>query len=103
MNGLRAKHAVNRGQGFEFTFDGEPVPAYAGETIATALVAAEKMTLNTSEKRLHPRGVFCGIGLCYGCLVTVDGTPNVRACQTDASPGIVVESQQGNGRLWKKS
>lgn len=99
MSGLRVKNAVNRGQVFEFTFDGEPVQAYPGETIATALFAGNRTILNTSEKRAHPRGVFCGIGLCYGCLVIVDGVPNVRACQTDAIPGMKVESQQGNGRL----
>jgi sarcosine oxidase subunit alpha len=99
VNGLRIKDAVSRGKRFEFTFDGEPVQAYAGETIATALVAANKLILNTSEKQSHPRGVFCGIGLCFGCLVTVNGTPNVRACQTDAGPRMVVESQHGNGKL----
>lgn len=99
VNDLRAKNAVSRGQRFEFTFDGQPVRAYSGETIAAALFAANKIILNTSEKHSHPRGVFCGIGICYNCLVTVNGLPNVRACQTDAIPGIVVESQHGNGRL----
>lgn len=99
VNGLRINDAVSRGETFEFTFDGETVQAYAGETIATALVAANKMCFNTSLKHSHPRGVFCAIGLCYGCIVTVNGMPNVRACQTDVSPGMIVESQHGNGNL----
>ena len=99
VSGLRVNDAVNRGEKFEFTFDGESIQAYAGETIATALVAADKMIFNTSQKHSHPCGVFCGIGLCYGCVVIVNGMPNVRACQADASPGMVVESQHGNGSL----
>lgn len=99
VSGLRVKNAVNRGQAFKFTFNGDPVQAYPGETIATALFADNKTILNSSEKRADPRGLFCGIGLCYGCLVTVDGKPNVRACQTDVTSGMTVESQQGNGKL----
>lgn len=99
MNGLRISTRVARSEAFEFIFDGQPIHAHAGETIAAALLVAGRMNLNTSQKHSHPRGIFCGIGLCYGCLVTVDGVPNIRACQTDANPGMVVESQHGNGKL----
>jgi predicted molibdopterin-dependent oxidoreductase YjgC len=99
VNSLRINDTVSRSQSFTFTFDGETIQAYAGETIATALLAANKMSFNTSPKHSHLRGVFCGIGLCYSCLVTVNGMPNVRACQTDACSGMIVESQHGNGKL----
>jgi D-hydroxyproline dehydrogenase subunit gamma len=99
VGGLRVSEGVARNEAFEFRFDGQHIQAHAGETIATALLAAGNMILNRSQKHSHPRGVFCGIGLCYGCLVTVNGMPNIRACQTDASPGMVVESQHGNGKL----
>ena len=39
-----------------------------------------------------PRGLFCGIGNCYECLVTVDGVPNVRACVTPVAAGMVIET-----------
>jgi predicted molibdopterin-dependent oxidoreductase YjgC len=96
---LRINGNTRCGQPFSFLFDGEHVKAYAGETIASALTAAGKIILNTSGKIGQPRGVFCCIGICYGCLVTVDGAPNIRACQTEAREGMVVETQSGNGTL----
>jgi hypothetical protein len=41
--------------------------------------------------------VFCGIGVCFDCLVTVNGQPSVRACLAEARPGDRVETQQGTG------
>jgi NADH dehydrogenase/NADH:ubiquinone oxidoreductase subunit G len=76
---------------FEIHVDGEPVLAHAGESVAAALLAAGRLGLSAPADPLRPRGVFCGIGACYGCLVTVDGTPNVRACATPARPGQRVE------------
>jgi predicted molibdopterin-dependent oxidoreductase YjgC len=71
--------------------DGDPLSAYMGETIAGALLAAgRKAWRRTSHGQ--PRGIFCGIGLCFDCLVTVNGTPNVRACLTPVAAGMVVDT-----------
>jgi hypothetical protein len=75
---------------FHFQFEGRPIPAYPGETIGAALTAA-----GITGRR--PRGVFCGIGVCYDCLLVVDGAPNQRACLTPARPDATVHIQQGNG------
>lgn len=82
---------VERGQAITITVDGEPLQAYAGETIAGALLATGRKAW---RRTLHglPRGLFCGIGLCFDCLVTVNGTPNVRACLTPVAPGMVVDT-----------
>lgn len=84
-----------RGAAVEFTFDGRSVPAYDGETIATALFAHGKRTLRTTARQGEPRGAFCLIGVCFDCLVRVDGRANVRACQQPVRDGLRVESQQG--------
>lgn len=68
------------------------MPAYAGETIAGALLASGRRAWRHTRHG-QPRGLFCGIGLCYDCLVTVNGTPNVRACQTSVAAGMVVDTQ----------
>ncbi len=73
------------------TVDGEPVPAYPGETIATALLAAGQRTFRRTD-HAAPRGLFCGMGICFDCLVTVDGQPDVRACMTAVQPGMVIET-----------
>ena len=69
--------------------DGEPVQAYAGESVATALLALGLRTFRHTEKGA-PRGLFCGMGVCFDCLVTVDGVENVRACLTPVAEGMVI-------------
>jgi len=82
---------VERGQAISITVDGVPLPAYEGETIAGALLASGGSAWRHTPHG-QPRGLYCGIGLCFDCLVTVNGTPNVRACLTPVAPGMVVES-----------
>jgi NADH dehydrogenase/NADH:ubiquinone oxidoreductase subunit G len=41
--------------------------------------------------------VFCGIGVCFDCLVVVDGVPNTRACMTWVREGMHIERQDGLG------
>ena len=48
--------------------------------------------------RGYPRGIFCGIGRCTDCVMTVDGQPNVRTCVTPVRAGMKVETQQGLGK-----
>jgi aerobic-type carbon monoxide dehydrogenase small subunit (CoxS/CutS family) len=69
--------------------DGEPVPAFAGETVATVLLALGRRTFRHTEQGA-PRGIFCGMGICFDCLVTVDGVDNVRACLTPVAEGMVI-------------
>ncbi len=76
----------------DVTVDGETVQAYLGETVATVLLAMGRLTFRHTERRHSPRGVFCGMGVCFDCLVTVDGEPNVRACVTPVQSGMVVET-----------
>jgi sarcosine oxidase subunit alpha len=73
--------------------DGHPVPARAGEPIATALLAAGRPLLARSAKYHRPRGPFCLAGSCHSCLVRVGGQPNVRACRTPCADGLEVETQ----------
>ncbi|MBM4459247.1 MAG: (2Fe-2S)-binding protein [Chloroflexi bacterium] len=74
--------------------DGRPVAAHAGETVAAVLLAAGIRIFRRTAQRGEPRGVFCGIGVCYECLVTVDGAANTRACVTVVAPGMVIETGQ---------
>ena len=73
--------------------DGRTVPARAGESIASALLAAGRLTLSRSAKYHRPRGPFCLSGSCGSCLVRVDGEPNQRACRTPCHDGLRVETQ----------
>ncbi|HEY3313960.1 MAG TPA: (2Fe-2S)-binding protein [Bacillota bacterium] len=78
--------------------DGRPVRAAAGEPIAAALLAAGIRVFRLTTRRGEPRGLFCGIGRCTDCVMTVDGEPNVRTCVTPVRDGMVIETQRGEGR-----
>ena len=72
--------------------DGEPVQAYPGETVATLLLALGRQTFRHTDHLHAPRGLFCGMGVCFDCLVTIDGQANVRACMTPVQAGMVIET-----------
>ncbi|GLY15348.1 (2Fe-2S)-binding protein [Kineosporia rhizophila] len=75
------------------TLDGEPVSGLQGQTIAGVLMGSGRLSWRRSPRTGRPRGVFCGIGVCFDCLVTVNDVPDVRACQRRAGEGDVVTSQ----------
>jgi predicted molibdopterin-dependent oxidoreductase YjgC len=83
-----------RGPAVTITLDGDPVVAYAGETVATVLIAEGHHATRTTVGG-EPRGVFCGMGVCFDCLVVIDGVPNARACMTFVSEGMDVRRQEG--------
>ena len=72
--------------------DGEPAEAYPGETVATLLLALGRQTFRHTVHLHAPRGLFCGMGVCFDCLVTVDGQANVRACMTPVRAGMTIET-----------
>lgn len=82
---------------FDLLVDGEAVRAFPGETIAAALLAHGRRRLRESARRGEPRGVFCAMGVCWECVVVVNGEPGVRACVTPAAPGMTVQTQPGSG------
>jgi sarcosine oxidase subunit alpha len=74
------------------TCDGESVDAYEGETVASALLASGRRILRTSPRRGEPRGMFCGMGVCFDCAMTIDGEVGLRACMTLVRDGMSVET-----------
>ena len=85
------------GPPFEITFDGRPVSALPGQSVAAALWAADILAWRTTRVGGRPRGAFCGIGQCYDCLATINGSPNRRACLGPARPGDAITTQEGHG------
>ncbi len=82
-----------------FSFEGEERVGQEGEPLAAALIASGDFMLRRSPLLGEPRGVYCGIGRCSDCLLTVDGMPNVRSCVAPVHEGMRVERQQGLGVL----
>lgn len=88
---VRIVDAVERGDRVEFRFDGMPVHAHAGESIAAALFAAGVRELRSSPRTGSPRGMFCLMGVCQECVVVVDGR-RAPACQEIVSAGLDVRT-----------
>lgn len=87
----RIDKGIRRGAPVQIIFDGKPVKAYKGETIASALLSAGYFVSRTVDSM--PMGVYCNMGICYSCVMKVNGVDSVRICQTKVSDGCLVESQ----------
>jgi predicted molibdopterin-dependent oxidoreductase YjgC len=79
------------------TVDGEAVDGVAGQTIAGLLLASGRRSWRSGRSGAR-RGVFCGIGVCFDCLVTVNGERDVRACRQRAADGDTVSTQSRQER-----
>jgi predicted molibdopterin-dependent oxidoreductase YjgC len=77
--------------------DGVAMAALEGEPIAAALLAHGIRAMRRTPKFGEPRGVFCAIGRCTDCVMTVDGVPNVRTCVTPVREGMKIRTQTGLG------
>ncbi|MBY8821444.1 (2Fe-2S)-binding protein [Sphingomonas colocasiae] len=91
MSGTRIP-GETRGAAITVIVDGAPVPAFAGETLATAMIAADRTAFRHDTRRVA-RGLFCNMGSCSECLVTrvADGR-RIRACLTEAADGLEVRT-----------
>lgn len=79
----------------EVIIDGRKAQAFEGELVSTVLQAEGISVFARKHATGRPSGIYCGMGMCYECLVTIDGIPNVRACQTYAVDRMVIETANG--------
>lgn len=87
---VRLEKGIKRGKAVRIFVDDQPVPAFEGETIATALLGAGHLVSRTINEQ--PLGVYCNIGICHSCVMTVDGVPGVRICRTPVADGLRLET-----------
>jgi len=85
-------HNIARGTPFEIEVDDQKVTAYEGESIATVLMAAGIRAFEHHAIPHAPSRLFCGMGTCQQCLVTIDDLSNCQACQTFVRPGMKVKT-----------
>lgn len=72
--------------------DGKPLTARRGQTVAAAMLAAGQRVLRRTRRAGKPRGLYCAMGICFDCVMTIDGQPGVRACMTKVEDGMQVTS-----------
>jgi sarcosine oxidase, subunit alpha len=85
--------AIDQTRTVTFSFASRLITAYEGDTIASALYAAGVRIFSRSFKYHRPRGLLCCANRCPNCLMNVDRTPNVRACNEPVREGMQVRPQ----------
>ena len=78
-----------------FTFEDQIIEARPGESIAAALLAAGVSVLRETPVSGAPRAPYCMMGICFECLVEINGVSNQQACLTPAASDLVVRRQHG--------
>jgi predicted molibdopterin-dependent oxidoreductase YjgC len=80
----------------KFSFNDQEVTGFIGQSVGAALLAQGDRILRKTRFNEKGRGVFCGIGVCFDCLVVIDGISNQRACITEIKAGMKVQTQVGS-------
>ena len=89
------KRLAEAGTPVAITVDGRPIAARAGDTVAAALIAAGIDHCRTTPVSGAPRAPYCLMGVCFECLVTVDGVGSRQGCLVPVRDGMAVETQTG--------
>ena len=77
------------------TIDGKQVRARTGDSVAAALLAAGMSHCRTTPVSGADRAPYCMMGVCFDCLVTIDGIGNRQSCLVPVREGMRVELQRG--------
>lgn len=85
--------------GSKLSFEGREIAFHPGDSLAAALLAAGIGALRQSPVDASPRAPYCMMGVCFECLVEIDGRQNQQACLTPAQEGMVVRRQIGARQL----
>lgn len=83
------------GRRIRFHFEGEEISALEGDSVAAALLAAGAGSIRTTAKSGAVRAPYCMMGVCFECLVEIDGVPNRQACLVEVRDGMEVRRQRG--------
>lgn len=78
-----------------FVWEGAELTGNAGDTVAAALFAAGVNSTRVHPVTGEPRTAYCMMGVCFECLVDIDGVPNRQACQVRLRDGMRVDQQRG--------
>ena len=89
------KRLADAGTAVALTVDGKPVRARSGDTVAAALLSAGIEHCRTTPVTGAPRAPYCLMGVCFDCLVTIDGVGSRQACLIPVRDGMTVETQDG--------
>ena len=85
-------------QPITISIDTTPVTVESGTTVAGAMISQGTTAWRSTRNNERPRGLFCGIGACFDCLVTIESKPNQRACMVRVREGQQVVTDAAKER-----
>ena len=91
---LTTRIPIKRGRPLNVVINNQPAEAYAGETVAAVLLTSGHVSMGPTENTTITGGLYCGMGVCFSCLVTVNGVPYTRACVTPVTEGMAIEIER---------
>ena len=83
----------------DVTIDGRAARVRAGDTVAAALISAGVLTSRAADVSGAPRAPYCMMGVCFECLVMVDGVGNRQGCLVPVKPGMRIDTQHGKREI----
>jgi D-hydroxyproline dehydrogenase subunit gamma len=85
----------NEGQRVRVSIDGKPITARAGDSVAAAMLSCGLRYCRTTPVSGQRRAPYCMMGVCFECLVRIDGVDNRQGCLIEVSEGMRIETQLG--------
>ena len=82
----------------QISFEGEPLQARPGDSVAAVLLAQGVSTFRQTPVSGAPRAAYCMMGVCFDCLVAIDGVASRQACLVRVREGMRVDTQHGKRR-----
>jgi D-hydroxyproline dehydrogenase subunit gamma len=95
MSSSSAFRTLEQGDQVRITIDGRSCAVPAGASVAAALLAAGVTRTRSTPVSGAPRAPYCMMGVCFECLVQIDGRPNRQACLVAVQDGMQVRTQEG--------
>lgn len=92
---FRPMRDATSGASLSFTFDGRPLTGRDGDTVAASLLANGITACRETPVSDTPRAPYCMMGICFDCLVVIDGVGNRQGCLVPLREGMRIETQHG--------
>lgn len=86
-------------QRVQISLDGAPLEVNAGDSVAAVLLACPQIWSRLSQVSQSPRAPYCLMGVCFECLVKIDGVPSQLGCQVQVRAGMRIERQLGKREI----
>ena len=98
-NSLFQISGASQSKNVSIEFEGASLEVPAGISVAAALLSAGVVKFRTSIVGEAPRAPFCMMGVCFECLLEIDGVPSRQSCMIGVRDGMIIKRQAGGKKL----